>query len=91
VVRVAIFGDEKREVAMEFTLVQAVLAIMGANLALIVAIFGIVIGFFFHIDKKIDSNAQNANRQIEAIYQEIKDFHGKLCAIEERKKIEVQR
>jgi len=76
---------------MEFTLVQAVLAIMGANLALIVAIFGIVIGFFFHIDKKIDSNAQNANRQIEAIYQEIKDFHGKLCAIEERKKIEVQR
>ena len=37
-VRVAIFGDEKREVAMEFTLVQAVLAIMGANLALIVVL-----------------------------------------------------
>ena len=73
---------------MEFTLVQAVFAILGANFALILAVFGILMGFFYHIDKKIDSTTQNANRQIEAIYQDIKDFHGKLCAIEERRKAE---
>lgn len=51
------------------------LAIIGSNIALIVVVFGSTIAVWMHTDKKI-----------EAIQTEIKDFHGRLCAIEERNK-----
>lgn len=35
-----------------------------------------------HMDAKLESN----RNLITAIHQEIKDFHGRLCAIEERNK-----
>jgi hypothetical protein len=34
----------------------------------------------------IDENARETRSLINAIQQEIKDFHGRLCAIEERRK-----
>jgi hypothetical protein len=52
-----------------------VLTIVGSNIALIFIMFGIHISMYLHTDKKI-----------EAIQLEIRDFHGKLCAAEERNK-----
>lgn len=37
-----------------------------------------------HIDAKTDANHREAQLLIQAIHQEMKDFHGRLCAIEER-------
>lgn len=47
---------------------QVVLAIIGANLALIMTSVGIALLLYIHTDKKID-----------AIALEMKDFHGRLC------------
>lgn len=54
---------------------------------------GTTIALYLHTDSKIDLMNQNAtlNRQentqiLLGIQAEIKDFHGKLCAIEERNK-----
>ncbi len=52
-----------------------VLAIVGSNIALILIMFGTTVAMWMHTDKKI-----------EAIQEEMKDFHGRLCAIEERAK-----
>jgi glucose uptake protein GlcU len=52
-----------------------VLAIIGSNIALILIMFGTTVAIWLHTDKKI-----------EAIQNEMKDFHGRLCAIEERNK-----
>lgn len=52
-----------------------VLAIVGSNIALILIMFGTSISMFLHTDRKID-----------AIRLEMQDFHGRLCAIEERNK-----
>jgi len=52
-----------------------VLAIIGSNIALILITFCTTISIWLHTDKKI-----------EAIQEEMKDFHGRLCAIEERNK-----
>ena len=45
-------------------------------------ILGSTIPLYLHTDSKIDSIHQT----VEAIRQDIKDFHGRLCAIEERNK-----
>lgn len=50
-----------------------VLTIVGSNIALIIVMFGTTIMMWLHTDKKI-----------EAIQQEMKDFHARLCIIEER-------
>lgn len=52
-----------------------VMTIVGSNIVLVLMMFGIFIGMWLHTDKKI-----------EAIQKEITDFHGRLCAIEERNK-----
>jgi uncharacterized membrane protein YqgA involved in biofilm formation len=51
------------------------LAIIGSNIAMMLVMFGTTVGIWLHTDKKI-----------EAIQKEIQDFHGRLCAIEERNK-----
>jgi hypothetical protein len=48
--------------------------IVGANLTVFLGFMGTVIALHLQSSKKID-----------AIQQEIKDFHGRLCAIEERR------
>ena len=45
-------------------------------------ILGSTIPLYLHTDGKIDSMHQT----IQAIREDIKDFHGRLCAIEERNK-----
>ena len=50
-----------------------VMVIEGSNIALIIVMFGTTVAIWLHSDKKI-----------EAIQKEITDFHGRLCAIEER-------
>ena len=55
--------------------------------SLIVAIGAIVVSFHSNsasVNARIESAAQNTNARIDAIHAEIKDFHGRLCAIEER-------
>lgn len=37
-----------------------------------------------HMDAKLEAALQIMNSNVQAIQAEIKDFHGRLCAIEER-------
>lgn len=37
-----------------------------------------------HMDAKLEAALQTMNGNVQAIQAEIKDFHGRLCAIEER-------
>ena len=73
------------------------LIIVGANLALIASCLGITISMFIHSDNKTDKliteirNDTNKliteiRSDVAAIHEEMKDFHGRLCAIEERNK-----
>lgn len=75
---------------MEWT---QVLTIIGANLILIVGMIGTIIGIWLHQDKKLDAFRLSADvdrREILAIIRsiqdEMKDFHGRLCKIEENRK-----
>lgn len=39
-----------------------------------------------HMDNRLDSNHRENQQTIQAIREDIKDFHGRLCSIEERNK-----
>jgi hypothetical protein len=63
----------------------------------LITILGSTIPLFLHMDSKIDrfqeKNQENielmrkeTNEILKSIAQEIKDFHGRLCAIEEKNK-----
>lgn len=52
-----------------------VIAIIGSNLVIMLTFFGVTIAL--HLSMKED---------VRAIQKEITDFHGRLCAIEERNK-----
>lgn len=58
------------------------LTIIASNLLIILTIFGFSISL--HTSIREDIRATNA--QISAIHQEMTQFHGRLCAIEERNK-----
>lgn len=45
-----------------------------------------VAGLFIWNHSEMHSFQRDTQAQISAIHQEIKDFHGRLCAIEERNK-----
>jgi hypothetical protein len=61
-----------------------VLTIVGAILAIVVA------NWYMFLWSRSETNAQiiKIENWILEIHKEMKDFHGKLCAIEERKKME---
>lgn len=66
--------------------ILTVFAVIATNL-------GTVIALYIHTDKKLDEYRKETNdilkgiqNQIIAIHNEMKDFHGRLCAIEERNK-----
>jgi len=63
-----------------------VLVIVGSNLVMVFGIVGISASAYLHMDKKIDENRQLSNTMLKAIQDEMKDFHGRLCAIEEKNK-----
>jgi hypothetical protein len=54
--------------------------------AIVVTILGVVLPLFVHLDNKTELRLAKSDQQIEAIRLDIKDFHGRLCAIEERRK-----
>jgi len=66
--------------------------IVGSNIVLILGMLGTVIGIWLHQDKKLDEYRKNSDVDrreivglIKAIQDEMKDFHGRLCAIEAKK------
>jgi len=59
--------------------ILTVFAVIATNL-------GTVIALYMHTDRKIDENRKETNAILEGIRQEMKDFHGRLCAIEEGRK-----
>jgi hypothetical protein len=64
-----------------------VLTILGGNIALFLWAARQSRTDFLHLDRKLEENRKESNQLIKAIQEEIKDFHGRLCAIEERNKI----
>jgi hypothetical protein len=54
--------------------------------AVIVANLGTVIALYIQQDKKTEEHRKETSEILRAIQLEIKDFHGRLCAIEERNK-----
>lgn len=63
-----------------------VLTIVGANIALILSMLSTVVSIWMNMDKKFEQNRKETNEILKGIAQEMKDFHGRLCAIEERNK-----
>jgi len=75
---------------LDMTQVVTIMLVLATNL-------GTVIALFVHSDKKaeehrkemttiIEENRKEANDILKGIREDIKDFHGRLCAIEERNK-----
>lgn len=61
-----------------------VLTILGGNLAMFLWATRQARSDFLHLDKKLDENRKETTAIINAIKEEIKDFHNRLCTIEER-------
>lgn len=64
---------------MDWTQILTVFAVIATNL-------GTVIALYIQLDKKLDENRKETTEIIRSIQLEIKEFHGRLCIIEERNK-----
>ena len=64
---------------MEWEQIITVFAVIATNL-------GTVITLYCQTDRKIDEHRKETTQILLGIQQEMKDFHGRLCAIEERNK-----
>lgn len=62
---------------MDWTQVLAIFAIVATNL-------GTVVALYCQMDKKLDEHRKETNDILKGISIEMKDFHGRLCSIEER-------
>jgi hypothetical protein len=62
---------------MELTMIITVFAIVATNI-------GTVIVLHCQLDRKIDENRKETSEILRGIQSEMHDFHGRLCAIEER-------
>jgi hypothetical protein len=63
-----------------------VLTIIASNLGLILWARGESRADYRHLEQKTLQMISAINSEVEAIHKEIKDFHGRLCAIEEKNK-----
>lgn len=70
---------------MSDTMIQ-VLTIIGSNLVMVIGMLSVTVGIWVHQDKKIDEHRKETNDILKAIQEEIKDFHGRLCEIEGKRK-----
>ena len=52
----------------------------------LMTILGSTIPLYIHIDSNMNANSKDTRDLIESIRQDMKDFHGRLCAIEEKNK-----
>ena len=59
--------------------VMTIFAIVAANI-------GTVIALYIQQDKKTEEHRKETSDILRAIQQEMKDFHGRLCSIEEKRK-----
>lgn len=57
-------------------------------LTVIVLTLGPTIALHMHLSSQVNAQMIGIREEITAIHQEMKDFHGRLCAIEERNKAE---
>lgn len=64
---------------MDWTQVLTVFAVIATNL-------GTIIALYCQMDRKIDEHRRDTTQILLGIQAEMKDFHGRLCAIEERNK-----
>ena len=55
-------------------------------LVVLVTILGSTIPLYLHTDSKMEERDKRTEAILEGIRQDMKDFHGRLCAIEERNK-----
>lgn len=68
---------------MEWT---QVLTIVGANLVLTAGCIGTTVTLFLWARSEAREDKKQTDAILQAIAEEMKDFHGRLCAIEERRK-----
>jgi hypothetical protein len=64
---------------MDWTQVLTIFAVIATNL-------GTVITLYMQMHKKFDEHRRETNEILKGIASEMKDFHGRLCSIEERPK-----
>lgn len=64
---------------MDWTQILTVFAVIATNL-------GTVITLYCQMDRKLDEHRSETTAILLGIQQEMKDFHGRLCAIEERQR-----
>ncbi len=62
---------------MDWTQVLTVFAVIATNL-------GTIIALYCQLDRKLDEQRKETMAILMGIQQEMKDFHGRLCSIEER-------
>lgn len=62
------------------------LTLIGSNLGIMLTFFGISTSLINRSDARAEAQVNAIRENIIAIQNEMKDFHGKLCAIEERNK-----
>lgn len=60
-----------------------VATIFGANMALFLWATRQARTDFLHLDRKLEENRKETNAIVQAIREDIRDFHDRLCAIEE--------
>lgn len=64
---------------MDWTQVLTVFAVIATNI-------GTIIALYCQMDRKFDEHRRDTTMILMSIQTEMKDFHGRLCAIEERNK-----
>jgi hypothetical protein len=64
---------------MDWAQVLTVFAVIAINL-------GTIIALYIQMDKKMDEHRKDTMNFFNSIQIEMRDFHGRLCAIEERNK-----
>lgn len=65
---------------------EQVLTILGGNMAMFLWAMRQSRTDFLHLDRKLEENRKETNQIVKAIQEEVKDFHKRLCDIEERRK-----
>lgn len=74
---------------MHWDMIIAIFAVIITNLGTVIALYINLDKKLeenrINLDKKLDENRKETNEILRGIQQEIKDFHGRLCSIEERR------
>jgi hypothetical protein len=67
--------EEKRQIQWQ-PLVELIVVLM--------TILGSTIPLYLHTDSKLEASMSKMDSTLQGIREEMRDFHGRLCAIEER-------